>query len=269
MASQIARQWANSAEKAFAAEIDRTPVASEALNKALIRRIQSGDAAAEDLLVRHNLRLVVKVVRGMFPAQPDQLDRYQVGMIALHKAAWDYDFSAGVKFSWFAAKCIRNAVLNEIKSDSRLKSAPRILVSLDAPYVEGGFLELYECLPEKYHATQLEEIVVQECLELACERLRLLAADIRELAGERGYQMFRLRYGLDRMLDQRKLSEVGEIMAEISRQAIHQMLRRKVEPLIEKHGIPDLGAFCELILDLADCAGDDAPVRAVCMIEGK
>lgn len=70
-----------------------------------------GAAAARDLLIRHNLRLVAHVSKKYFAATASQDDLISIGTIGLIKAVDTFDPVRASKFSSYASRCIENAIL--------------------------------------------------------------------------------------------------------------------------------------------------------------
>jgi RNA polymerase sigma factor (sigma-70 family) len=99
-----------------------------------IRRAQAGDAESLERLVRASDGLVGlmlgRVVRGSLPTAIDRDDLRQVGRMALSRAIQLYDPGIS-KFSTYACRAIKNAILYEIKS--ALWGCPK--VSSDRPCV--------------------------------------------------------------------------------------------------------------------------------------
>jgi RNA polymerase primary sigma factor len=84
------------------------------------RRIQSGDLAAREHMVRANLRLVVSVAKVYSERGLSIQDLIAEGNIGLLKAAEKFDPNAGCRFStyatWWIKQSIRRALLNTVKS---------------------------------------------------------------------------------------------------------------------------------------------------------
>lgn len=76
----------------------------------VISRIASGDAAARDILIEHNLRLVAYIVNKNYPDSNEQDDLISIGTIGLIRAAETFDYQKGNFFSTYASKCIDNAI---------------------------------------------------------------------------------------------------------------------------------------------------------------
>lgn len=87
--------------------------------KLLAKRAQGGDKASEDLLVKSNLRLVVKIAKrvskGVVSNTFDLDDLISEGSIGLIKAVRSFDPSRGVKFSTFAGRIIQNEMINALR----------------------------------------------------------------------------------------------------------------------------------------------------------
>jgi RNA polymerase primary sigma factor len=83
---------------------------------ALSTRIQQGDEAAWEKLVRHNLRLVVSVARGYVGRGLEFADLIQEGNLGLMRAAWGFDSAFGTKFSTYATWWIKQSISRAISN---------------------------------------------------------------------------------------------------------------------------------------------------------
>ena len=72
----------------------------------------SGDAAAREKLILHNLRLVSHIVRKYYSTAPNAEDLVSIGTIGLVKAVDTFHVENGAKFATYAAKCVQNAILS-------------------------------------------------------------------------------------------------------------------------------------------------------------
>ena len=77
---------------------------------ALAARIQAGDEAAYDELVRCNLRLVVSIARGYAGRGLEYADLIQEGNLGLMRAARGFDTKFGTKFSTYATWWIKQSM---------------------------------------------------------------------------------------------------------------------------------------------------------------
>jgi len=84
------------------------------------RRIQAGDLAAREHMIRANLRLVVSVAKMYAERGLALQDLIAEGNIGLMKAAEKFDPAAGCRFStygtWWIKQSIRRALTNTVKS---------------------------------------------------------------------------------------------------------------------------------------------------------
>lgn len=87
---------------------------------ALLKRIENGDKKAVDILARHNLRLVVHVVK-KYALYNDNDELISAGNIGLVKAINTFRISKGTQFSTYASKCIDNEILMYIRANKKYK----------------------------------------------------------------------------------------------------------------------------------------------------
>ncbi len=101
-------------------EINEVPLLSAGEEQSLGRRIQSGDMAAREHLVRANLRLVVSIAKLYSDRGLSLQDLIAEGNIGLLKAAEKFDPEAGCRFStygsWWIKQAIRRALTNTVQS---------------------------------------------------------------------------------------------------------------------------------------------------------
>ena len=74
--------------------------------------LHTGDAAAREKLIRHNLRLVAHIVKKYYALPGDQEDLVSIGTIGLMKAVDTFDATRKARFSTYASRCIENAILS-------------------------------------------------------------------------------------------------------------------------------------------------------------
>lgn len=91
-------------------EINRTPLLTAAQEKALAHRIQAGDPEARDLMVRANLRLVVRLACRYARRGCCLEDLIAEGNVGLLKAADRYNPARNTRFSTYAFYWIRLAI---------------------------------------------------------------------------------------------------------------------------------------------------------------
>ena len=91
--------------------------------------LEQGDEAARDLLIEHNLRLVVYIARRFENTGVNLEDLISIGTIGLIKAISTYRGDRNIKLATYASRCIENEILMHIRKISNQKAE----VSLDEP----------------------------------------------------------------------------------------------------------------------------------------
>src|SRR3954462_9689755 len=100
------------------------PLLTAAEERALARRIERGDLAAKDRLVRCNLRLVASVARRHVGRGLAMEDLLQEGVVGLIRAAEKYDWRRGTRFSTYAVPWIRQAITQALANPGPLNRLP-------------------------------------------------------------------------------------------------------------------------------------------------
>lgn len=93
---------------------------------------------AKDILTERNLRLVAHIVKKYQNTDVETEDLLSIGTIGLIKAILSYDSSKNSKLATYAAKCIENAILSQM----------RLYVPKKSPLVKsilvGGYLQNFQ-----------------------------------------------------------------------------------------------------------------------------
>lgn len=76
-----------------------------------IEKYRQGDAAAKDILIERNLRLVAHVVKKYQCSGEEMEDLISIGTIGLIKAVLTFDETKGSRLATYAARCIDNELL--------------------------------------------------------------------------------------------------------------------------------------------------------------
>src|SRR5262249_40611504 len=101
-------------------DINKTPLLSAAEERGLAYRVEGGDCAARDRMVRANLRLVVNIARSYAGKGLALEDLIAEGNLGLVRAVEGFDPSLGVRFSTYASywikQSIKRAVINTAKA---------------------------------------------------------------------------------------------------------------------------------------------------------
>ena len=151
----------------------------------MIGRLAEGDPAARDLLITHNLRLVVYIARKFENSGSGVEDLISIGTIGLIKAVNTFRPEKNIKLATYASRCIENEILMHLRKTSQLRAE----VSIDEPLNtdwDGNELLLSDVLGS-------EPDVVNRGIEAEDER-NLLIASIEKL-GERERTIMCMRFG--------------------------------------------------------------------------
>ena len=89
---------------------------------AAFEAMKNGDMAARDKLIRHNLRLVAHIVKKYYASSTDQEDLISIGTIGLIKAVNSFDNTKGARFATYAARCIENEVLMQLRAAKKRRN---------------------------------------------------------------------------------------------------------------------------------------------------
>ena len=93
-------------------------------------RFQNGDLKSREIIINHNIKLVLYRVTGKFSSYPYDMDELvSIGLMGLIKAVDTFDKNKEVKFSTYAMKCIDNEILLFIRKNKTHKKH----VSLTSP----------------------------------------------------------------------------------------------------------------------------------------
>ena len=92
---------------------------------------ETGDMAAREKLIEHNLRLVAHIVRKYYAASPDKDDLVSIGSIGLIKSIDSFDPSNGARFATYSAKCIQNEILMYFRSQKKYSQEVSIHDTID------------------------------------------------------------------------------------------------------------------------------------------
>ena len=94
-----------------------------------LQNLEQGDEYAKQILVEHNLRLVVYIARRFENTGINLEDLISIGTIGLIKAIGTYKLEKKIRLATYASRCIENEILMYIR-----KTAPqKAEVSLDEP----------------------------------------------------------------------------------------------------------------------------------------
>lgn len=153
----------------------------------IMKRISGGEEALRELLIVHNLRLVVYIAKKFENSNISVEDLISIGTIGLIKAVNTFSPERNIKLATYASRCIENEILMCLRKSSQLKHE----VSIDEPLNtdwDGNELLLCDVLGS-------EPDVINRGIETKLEADLLLDAVSR--LNEREREIMELRFGLN------------------------------------------------------------------------
>ena len=162
------------------------PPLSKEEEKVVFAGLEAGNTDCRDVLIVHNLRLVVYIAKKFESKTASVEDMISIGTIGLIKAVGTYRTDKNIKLATYASRCIENEILMYLRKNAGRKGE----VSFDEPLNtdwDGNELLLSDVLGT-------EADVVMRPIEEDVER-DLLAAAINVLS-PREKQIITLRFGL-------------------------------------------------------------------------
>ncbi len=208
------------AECFFVGSTDKLPppLSKEEELAALIR-LKEGDESARDILIEHNLRLVVFLAKKYESAGYDIEDLVSIGSIGLIKGINTYKIDKNIKLATYASRCIANEILMFLRKNKRRKTEISFEDALNFDS-EGNELHLEDVLGTD------EDIVIKE-FETAMDK-KMLANEINKLE-PRDKQIMVLRYGLNNT-EEYTQKEVAEMLG-ISQSYISRIEKKVIKNL--------------------------------------
>ena len=77
-----------------------------------VRRMLEGDMEARNVLIEHNLRLVMHIIKKYYTTSAAAEDLVSIGTVGLIKGVSTFRPEKGVKLATYASRCIENAILS-------------------------------------------------------------------------------------------------------------------------------------------------------------
>lgn len=187
-----------------------------------LEALERGEESAKQLLIEHNLRLVVYIARRFENTGTNLEDLISIGTIGLIKAIGTYRMDKNIKLATYASRCIENEILMHIRKISGQKAE----VSLDEPInmdYDGNELLLSDILGT-------DDDIVTAHLEDDVD-IQVLREALKELTG-REREIVVMRYGLEgkTALTQKEVAiKMGISQSYISRLEKRIMLKLRKE----------------------------------------
>ena len=187
-----------------------------------LEALSRGSTEARDLLITHNLRLVVYIAKKFETPSAGIEDMISIGTIGLIKAVNTFEPTKNIKLATYASRCIENEILMYLrKSSNRRQEA-----SIDEPLNvdgDGNELLLSDILGS-------DEDLVSQRLEQNAERATLRQSVA--LLSPRERQIMELRFGLVDGVE-RTQKEAADALG-ISQSYISRLEKRIIRELKKK-----------------------------------
>ena len=195
------------------------PPLEKAAEEEAIKALQQGDESARQLLIEHNLRLVVYISKRFENTGINIEDRISIGTIGLIKAVNTFNSGKNIKLATYASRCVENEILMYL----RKINSQRTEVSFDEPLNtdwDGNELLLSDILGT-------EEDEVYRPLEDDADRQMLMEAI--DSLDKREREIILLRFGLPAGKEYTQ-KEVADMLG-ISQSYISRLEKRIIDRL--------------------------------------
>jgi len=189
-----------------------------------IIKCQNGDMEARNILIEHNLRLVVFLAKKFDSTGYDLEDLVSIGSMGLIKGIMTYKVDKNIKLATYASRCITNEILMYIRKNKNRKSEVSFEDALNFDS-EGNELHLEDIMGT-------EPDVVHDEIEDKFSKIELKKC-LNELP-ERDKEIMTMRYGLDNTQEftQKEVADLlGISQSYISR--IEKKVIRKLKHLLK------------------------------------
>lgn len=195
------------------------PPLSKEKELAYLIKAQQGDMEARNILIEHNLRLVVFLAKKYENTTYDIEDLVSIGSIGLIKGINTYKIDKNIKLATYASRCISNEILMFLRKNKRKKTEVSLEETLNYD-ADGNELHLEDILgtDTELVPNMYEEVVDKE----------YLAREISSL-NKRDKQIMMLRYGLNNGKEYTQ-KEVAEMLG-ISQSYISRIEKKVIKKL--------------------------------------
>ena len=195
------------------------PPLEEEKERACIIKALNGDIEAKNMLIEHNLRLVVFLAKKYENTGYDIEDLVSIGSIGLIKGINTYKLDKNIKLATYASRCISNEILMFLRKNKKRRGEISFEDALNYD-AEGNELHLEDILgtdidyvPNEYEKTLNKEILSKEI----------------DTLDEREKEIMTLRYGLNNT-EEYTQKEVAEKLG-ISQSYISRIEKKVIKKL--------------------------------------
>ena len=195
------------------------PPLSKEEELAYLIKAKAGDEEARNVLIEHNLRLVVFLAKKYENTTYDIEDLVSIGSIGLIKGINTYKIDKNIKLATYASRCISNEILMFLRKNKRKRAEVSLEDALNYD-AEGNELHLEDILGTEIDLVpnEYEKQVDKEVLSKEIEGLP-----------DRDKEIMTLRYGLNNTKEYTQ-KEVAEMLG-ISQSYISRIEKKVVRKL--------------------------------------
>ena len=201
------------------------PPLGEKEEKIAYELLKTGDKKGKELLIVHNLRLVVYIAKKFESTGIGLEDLISIGTIGLIKSVNTYNPDKNIKLATYASRCIENEILMYLRKSNQYKND----ISIDEPLNidwDGNELLLSDILGT-------DNDIVMRGIESEVER-QLVLKEIEKLSG-REKTIMKMRFGIDsghEMTQKQVADVVGISQSYISR--LEKKILKRIKRNLEK-----------------------------------
>jgi len=185
-----------------------------------IEMYKNGSEEARNILIERNLRLVAHIVKKFSNCSSDCDDLISIGTIGLIKAISTFNNDKGTRLATYAARCIENEILMQIRSAKKMQSE----VSLQDPIgvdKEGNEIALIDVI-----SNDTDSVVDEVELKL---QVKKLYNKMKSVLKNREKTVIELRYGLSKG-GSKTQREIAKILG-ISRSYVSRIEKKAIKKL--------------------------------------
>ena len=196
------------------------PLTAEEEQKYL-EAFMEGDEEARNILVERNLRLVAHIVKKYSNFSKDTDDMISVGTIGLIKAISTFKPSKGARLATYAARCIENEILMNIRASKKHQSDISLqdIIGVDR---EGNEVKIEDKIADLNDS-------IDEQVDLKIQTRKLYNVLQNALRG-REKMVIEMRYGLAQNGEEMTQREIGEFLG-ISRSYVSRIEKKALKKL--------------------------------------
>ncbi len=180
----------------------------------MLKKLQENDFEARQVLVEHNLRLVVYIAKKFENTGIGIEDLISIGTIGLMKAINTFNTGKNIKLATYASRCIENEILMYLRRSNKTKGE----ISIDEPLNQDG--DGNELLLSDILGT--DDDITSRAMEDEVDKVLLKAAILKLNSREK--DIMELRFGFKSGVEKTQ-KEVADMLRNITK--LHIKTRKK------------------------------------------